>query len=135
MAFCTKCGHELKTGAKFCGNCGSPVVTETASNNQTVNNQSTQETSSDEVSPKSRLVALLLGIFLGQFGVHNFYLGKIAIGVIQAVLTVLGYCLAFIGVGAIMISAAGIWALVEWIIIATGKYKDGKGRLVSKWNE
>ena len=43
------------------------------------------------VSKKSRLIALLLGIFLGSLGVHNFYLGKIAKGVVQCVLTVFGY--------------------------------------------
>ena len=32
------------------------------------------------ISPKSRLVALLLCLFLGWLGVHRFYAGKIGTG-------------------------------------------------------
>ena len=57
---------------------------------------------------KSRLVAGLLGIFLGGLGVHRFYLGYSSIGVAQILVTVLTF-----GVGA-------IWGLVEGIMILTG---------------
>ena len=50
---------------------------------------------------KSRLVAGLLGIFLGGFGVHRFYLGWTGIGIAQIVVTILT-C----GLGA-------LWGLVE----------------------
>ncbi len=56
---------------------------------------------------KSRLAAGLLGIFLGGFGVHRFYLGYTNIGIIQIVVTVLT-C----GLGA-------LWGLVEGILILT----------------
>lgn len=54
---------------------------------------------------KSKLTAGLLGIFLGGFGVHRFYLGYTQIGIIQIVVTVLT-C----GIGS-------IWGLVEGIMI------------------
>lgn len=57
---------------------------------------------------KSRLVAGLLGIFVGGFGVHNFYLGNISRGVWQIVLN---FCF---GVGA-------IWGFIEGILILVGK--------------
>ena len=57
---------------------------------------------------KSKLAAGLLGIFLGGFGVHRFYLGYTTIGIIQIIVTVLT-C----GLGS-------IWGLVEGIMILTG---------------
>ncbi|MDQ0822468.1 hypothetical protein QFZ79_000206 [Arthrobacter sp. V4I6] len=42
--------------------------------------------------PKSRLVAGLLGIFLGGLGIHRFYLGYTTMGIVQILLTVLVSC-------------------------------------------
>ena len=64
---------------------------------------------------KSRQVYVLLGIFLGIFGVHNFYAGRIQRAVSQLCLTVLT---CFYGA-----VASWIWAIVEICIIN----KDGDG--------
>jgi TM2 domain-containing membrane protein YozV len=73
---------------------------------------------------KSKVAAGLLGIFLGALGVHRFYLGYIVIGVAQLLLTVLGFWAC--GIGPI---AAGIWGLVEGIMILAGSIdRDAKGR-------
>ena len=40
-------------------------------------------------APKQKIVAFLLGFFLGVFGVHNFYLGKKGMGLTQLLVTVL----------------------------------------------
>ncbi len=55
------------------------------------------ELTNETVSPKSRLCAMLLGIFLGNIGVHNFYLGKIGKGLTQVLMTVFGFVLYFVG--------------------------------------
>lgn len=69
---------------------------------------------------KSRLVAGLLGIFLGSFGIHRFYLGYTQIGVWQIVATIL------------TCGVAGIWGFVEGILYLaskTGSYSvDATGR-------
>lgn len=57
---------------------------------------------------KSKLVAGLLGILVGWAGVHRFYLGYHAIGVVQILVTVVT-C----GVGA-------IWGFIEGILILVG---------------
>lgn len=69
---------------------------------------------------KSKMAAGLLGIFLGCFGVHNFYLGYTGKAVAQLLIAVLT-C----GVGAIVTS---VWGLIEGILILTGSIAvDGKG--------
>jgi hypothetical protein len=60
------------------------------------------------VSSRSKMVAGLLGIFLGAWGVHSFYMGFTQKGILQIVVTVVT-C----GIG-------GIWGLVEGIMILTG---------------
>ena len=76
---------------------------------------------------KSKLAAGLFGIFLGAFGVHNFYLGYTGKAVAQLLLTLLGWIL--LGLGPI---AAYIWGLVEGILIISSSYgsewhRDGQG--------
>ena len=68
---------------------------------------------------KSKLAAGLLGIFLGTFGVHRFYLGFTKIGVIQLIVS-----LVTCGLG-------GIWGFIEGILYlvgANGYTTDADGR-------
>ena len=68
---------------------------------------------------KSKMVAGLLGIFLGWLGIHRFYLGHTLIGVIQIVVTFLT-C----GLG-------GLWGFTEGILILTGVLsKDAADQLI-----
>ena len=62
---------------------------------------------------KSKVAAGLLGIFLGCFGAHNFYLGYTGKAVAQLLITLLSLgFLAFI---------SGIWALIEGILILSAQ--------------
>lgn len=61
---------------------------------------------------KSKLVAGLLGIFLGGLGIHRFYLGNTKIGLIQLLLTVL--------VGWFTFGLVGLWGFIEGIMILCG---------------
>jgi len=78
-------------------------------------------------------VAGLLGIFLGGLGVHRFYLGFHAIGAAQLILFVAGMPLIMAcGVGAFMMIGAGIWGLVEGIMILAGAINtDAEGRVLA----
>ena len=62
-------------------------------------------------SNKSKGVALILCIFLGEFGIHYFYVGKIGMGILY--LCTAGLC--------------GIGWLIDIIRIATGSFKDSFG--------
>tara|TARA_B100001113_G_scaffold329325_1_gene304130 strand:- start:731 stop:1024 length:294 start_codon:yes stop_codon:yes gene_type:complete len=66
------------------------------------------------VSPhqqKSKMAVLLLGIFLGAFGAHNFYLSHTGKAVAQLLITVLSL--------GILSFVSWIWAIVEVIMIFT----------------
>lgn len=62
-------------------------------------------------STKSYVTTLLLSFFFGVFGVDRFYLGHIGVG--------LGKLFTFGGLG--------IWALIDFILIATKNVKDSFG--------
>ena len=97
-SYCHNCGQPTLPGAAVCTNCGVSLATPAANGNQ-----------------KSKMAAGLLGIFLGGWGVHNFYLGYTGKAIAQIVLT---FCF---GIGA-------IWGLIEGIMILCGKIStDAKG--------
>lgn len=66
------------------------------------------------LSHRSKIVAGILGICLGGFGVHRFYLGYTGIGIIQLLLCCTG--------------VSAIWGMIEGIIILTGGMQDVEGR-------
>ena len=104
MKYCTNCGAEIKEGVAFCSKCGTKVGAKKAAEGTVVN--------SAGVQPKSKIAAGLLGILLGCFGVHNFYLGYTGKAVAQLLITVLS-CF-------ILSPVSAIWGLVEGICILTG---------------
>ena len=57
---------------------------------------------------KSKLAAGLLGILLGAWGIHRFYLGYIGVGIAQILVT-----LSTCGIGA-------LWGFIEGILIIAG---------------
>ena len=96
--YCTNCGAELNENQDVCLKCGVKI-------NKTPNTYTDPNT-------KSKIAAGLLGIFLGCFGVHNFYLGNTGKAVAQLLITVLS-CFVLSVVSA-------IWGLIEGILILTG---------------
>ena len=152
--FCKNCGNEISESSRFCSFCGIQL-------------ESTEESSQthveENVSPKSRLAALLFGIFLGGIGIHNFYLGHTKRGIAKILMLVFGvifYIASILKIasgaynyshsysymrnsvvsfsllvicGIILVFIPGIWAFIEWVLIACGKAKDSKGLPVTKW--
>ena len=71
-----------------------------------------------EYSDKSWLATFLLCWFLGCWGIHRFYVGKVGSGIAQL----------------LTLGGLGIWALVDWIIIICGNFKDGDGKVLTYKN-
>lgn len=111
-AICVKCGVARGVGASYCPNCGETVAPNAAVCLKCGSALGAPSASGEQ---KSKLVAGLLGIFLGGLGIHNFYLGYTGKAIAQIVLT---FCF---GIGA-------IWGLIEGIMILCGSIKtDAKG--------
>ncbi|MDC0662086.1 TM2 domain-containing protein [Marinobacter sp. SS21] len=68
-------------------------------------------------SDKKILPAFLMCFFLGCFGVHRFYVGKIGTGLLQIV----------------TLGGLGIWALIDWIMIMCGAFSDKQGNKLTEW--
>ena len=112
--YCNRCGQQIvDPQAKFCPKCGAGL---TAVN---INAAFTAVNTNAAVGDKSKLAAGLLGVFLGGWGIHRFYLGYVGIGIIQIIVTLITF-----GFGA-------LWGFIEGILILTGTFnKDAKGLLI-----
>lgn len=77
MVFCRGCGKEIHQTALSCPHCGAPQKVP---------------------GSKNRVVAALLAFFLGGFGVHKFYLGRVGWGIVYLLLfwTMIPAIVAFI---------------------------------------
>ena len=112
--FCVKCGVPTGKGNNFCPNCGKETHPEAiVCVGCGVSFKKPEEPKGD----KSKIAAGLLGIFLGAYGIHNFYLGYTSKAIGQLVLT-----LVTCGLG-------GIWGFIEGILILCGNIdKDASGK-------
>ena len=126
---CTSCGATVPPGTNRCIKCGSYV--EQQATQPTAQPTPQPVTGPTEQAPpagpavKSKVVAGVLGILLGSLGIHRFYLGYVGIGIIQLLMTVL-FSWFTCGITAM---AAGIWGLVEGILILVGSLnEDSQGR-------
>ena len=65
---------------------------------------------------KSWIAALLLCFFVGSFGVHRFYVGKVGTGILMLV----------------TFGGLGVWTLIDFIMIAIGKFSDKQGNALAR---
>lgn len=95
--FCQHCGQVIDDGCIVCPICGKQVGQLKQEQPQIVINNSNNNTNVNRVGgygrPKNKWVALLLCVFLGIFGAHKFYEGKIGMGVLYI------FTLGLLGIG------------------------------------
>ena len=126
---CVKCGVKKGTGNNFCQNCGNAVQPGSV---VCLTCGVSLENGSGIDGTKSKLVAALLALFLGTFGIHNFYLGYTTKAIIQLVLTIVGYMTMCLIIGFFIVLGVEIWAIVEAVLIFTGKNNtDAQGNLLA----
>jgi len=118
-SFCNACGAQTNALAEICIKCGAKL---------------SKGGVAAGVSTKSRLAVTLLSFFLGALGVHRFYAGHIATGVVMLVLTIVGWATSWIFfIGFAPLTAVWIWNLVDFIMAVAGKFKDKQGNLIVNW--
>lgn len=157
---CPSCGKTIKSDFKVCPYCGNNRSNERESyNNYNTENRANYNSNNYEVSPKSGIACSILCLFLGGFGVHRFYAGRIISAVILLLITVINIILCIImmalsswDVGIFNIpffnidiinqdSILGlfinfiqlfiiIWTRIDIVLIILGKFKDSKGRYI-----
>lgn len=146
--FCTNCGAQNEPGTTFCTKCGARLVGEAVSppaegvppvnvaepgipGSYTPPPGGYAPPPYQDPTAKSKLVAGLLGIFLGGLGIHRFYLGYTNIGIAQLATDVIGWVLLpfTCGISLVCILAAHVWGLVDGIMILTGSInRDAQGK-------
>lgn len=104
--YCSNCEQVINIQDNQCPFCGAEQPKSFYSNQQSIVDSNK--------SNKDWLTTLLLCIFLGYLGIHRFYTGNTVIGIAQ--LCTGGGC--------------GIWWIIDAIMLVTGNYKDGEGKIV-----
>lgn len=135
MSFCPNCGNQIASNTKFCTSCGTKVAADSGEyvSPQPVRQQPIQPLMPPQQQPydvqapasqKSKIIALLLALFLGEWGAHKFYLGDTTKGVIMLVIGFIGLFTFF------PLLITGLWSLVDFIRICTMS----EAELNSKYN-
>lgn len=118
---CPVCGAPMENGV--CGYCGYRDKSTQTQPNSTqygtmpqpqiiINNQNVMAYNETyDTSRKNKITALLLCIFLGVFGIHRFYVGKVGTGILYM----------FTG------GLFGIGWIIDIVLIASGSFKDSFG--------
>lgn len=67
---------------------------------------------------KSMAAAYVLLIFLGHFGIHRFYVGKVGTAITQLLLGVVGWGTSWLLVGFIPLAVLWVWLFVDLFLTA-----------------
>lgn len=130
---CSACQNIISKQAVSCPKCGQPQVTNNfrQPSSQLGNFNSMPQMAHGgygttyqpvvAISSRSRGVYIILGLFLGCLGIHNFYAGHSGKGVAQLLITLI------LGIFVIGFFITAVWALIDIIAVKT----DGNGMRMS----
>ncbi len=139
MKSCPNCAAQNHDNARFCAYCGFPLENAQQTQYRQTEQQQYQQPGQSAYappqytqapgqppygapaspqSPKSRLVTLLLAVFVGHLGVHHFYVGNTGKGIAYI------FTLGLFGIG----------VLIDIIQIALGNFTDSDGLPVLNWD-
>lgn len=106
QAICIKCGVKVGGGNAYCANCGQTISPDA---DVCMNCGVAVKKASDDLNGQDKLVIILVCLFLGGLGIHNFMMGETKKGVFRIIMSFI--C----GIGEIL-------ALIDLVKIAVGSY-------------
>jgi TM2 domain-containing membrane protein YozV len=112
MVYCTACGKQIHETAVSCPACGAMQTAR-----QTMAAAVAVPAMVSSATEKRILPAFLLCFFLGIFGAHRFYVGKVGTGIAQI----------------FTIGGLGLWWLFDLILILTSSFTDENGVKITEW--
>ena len=88
------------------------------------------EENNENVSTKNRFTAIMLCWFLGFFGIHRMYAGKVVTGILMFYGTIASLALMFVSVpaGLAGLTVVGAAVVFDFIILALKKFTDCYGK-------
>jgi len=121
--YCTSCGKVIKKEASVCPFCGVRQDDGTS-------------------GEKNKTTALLLCIFLGIFGAHRFYVGKIGSAIGMLALLIVSVCgslgadtegsIEATMVAGFLLLGFLVWWIIDIVMIGNGSFKDSMGNPLKK---
>ena len=119
--FCKYCGEKIDFDCVVCPKCGKQVEQLKNEGNVVINNSVNNSTNGHMFvtgsSHKSRKIALILAIFLGEIGAHYFYVGRYGKGILYL------FTMGLFGFG---------W-IIDIISICIGRFRDQYGNPLIQW--
>jgi TM2 domain-containing membrane protein YozV len=118
---CPECSIQVSDKAIACPSCGYPI-SPSGVNTVTVSEKVPDKSQNDTVSvqavslvksAKSRGIYIILGLFFGLLGIHNFYAGYYGRGAIQLLLILI---LGWVVIGFIIVVP---WVLIDLFVVTT----------------
>lgn len=109
--FCTSCGAAMDKQAQYCPKCGARQEKEQTNDtqNDTPSNEKVGNVNKDW------LITLILCVLVGELGIHRFYNGKIATGILEL----------------ITFGGLGIWYLIDIVVIVLERFTDKDGNYLT----
>ena len=136
--YCNYCGSKVDDHATKCPFCGAPIEPEQSVDHEeaeqktyykepkkeTLHYNYGMEYDSNEnrsTSSKSRMIAGILALFLGRYGIHDFYLGYKQKGLVKLLVAIFLSRVPFVTL------VLTILAIYDAVMIFTGKVQDAYG--------
>ena len=81
-----------------------------------------------QANAKSAGIAYAFWFFLGMWGAHRFYCGKVGSAVAQLLITIISIPLCFVLIGFFPLCANAIWVLID-VFLISGWIRESNQRL------
>lgn len=79
---------------------------------------------------KNPILAVVLGLFFGSFGVDRFYQGNYKLGILKLGLLIIGFITAFIFIGFLILWGLGIYVLIDLYFVYKAVQNDNYQKIL-----